>query len=86
MREVLYVTCGAHIFGIGPFSGKSKDGEFISSNYEAAVLAEFGSKERWESAISNHLDLRGDKYRQNVSLYMIPEFLVGLFAPESSSV
>ena len=85
MREILYVVAGAHMFG--PLSGKGKDGEF-SSNYEAAVLAEFGSKEKWESAMSAHLQEKGNKYKESVVVQqkLIPEAFVGLFAPESSSV
>ena len=83
IREIVYVIFGARMFGISPFSGKGKVGEFISSNYEAAVLAEFGSKEEWGRVMSEHLDLNGDKYRKNGGA---PKYLVGLFVPESSSV
>ena len=37
---------------------------FISSKYEAAVLAEFGPKEKWESAMSAHLKEKWNKYKE----------------------
>ena len=82
VREILSVMVGAHMFG--PLSGKGDDGEY-SSTHEEAVLAEFNSKEKWESFFALHLEKKWNKYVETASPHLPSRSFVGLFATSTSS-